>query len=467
MIKLRDPQVDFINAIRNELKTHKEVLGRAPTGFGKTIIASYMLKSASDKNFRSWFIVHKRELVKQSVKAFEKIGARVGVINPDYPEDLRANIQVCSIDTLINRIDRLPSPHLVIWDECHHMGAKTWNTVFEALKPAYQIGLTATPWRLDKKGLGRWFKTMVAGPEVEWLIQNKYLCDYKVYGRPFVHMDDVKTKLGDVDLKDFEEKAGNEFFGSVVDEYMEKAAGKRAVLFASSIEASFNFCEEFAKRGIVAVHIDGKISALDRDIALKKFESGEAQVLSNYGIVSEGFDIPAIEVVILARPTMSLSLYLQMVGRALRMLEGKDFALILDHVGNVELHGFPDDIREWSLEDRPKRESTVINAPKVCPKCYYHNDRFARYCEGCAEPLTQAKAERGDNIDYVDGKLVEIDKLALKKNKKKEEKECRDIPSLESLGRRRGYKEPEKWAERVFELRKIYKDKAIAQRKGS
>ena len=225
--------------------------------------------------------------------------------------------------------------------------------------------------------------------------------------------------------------------GDAVQHYSTLCPGKRAVAFAVSIEHSQNIAASFNAAGIRAEHVDGGMDHASRDAAVNRFVRGETLILCNAELFGEGFDVPAIEAAILLRPTQSLSLYLQQIGRALRPAPGKDYAVILDHAGNSARHGLPDDEREWSLEDRPKRrKSAVSNDPvRQCEQCY-RVYRPAPKCPGCGlEATVQARI-----IEELAGVLAEVDQAAIKLQRWSEERNCRTLDDWQALAARRGYK---------------------------
>lgn len=451
MIILRPYQVQTIAKVREEIrKGNKNVLLVAPVGSGKTAMATFMMREAKAKALTVWFVVHKRELLIQAYRSIERMGLSAGLVSAGFPLSPRENIQVVSIGSLKSRKDKIKAPDMLIYDEAHHCGADTWVKMFNEYEGKFQIGLTATPWRLDRKGLGRYFSAMVEAPEVEELIQMGNLSNYKAYAQELVDTSKTKTSMGDFDLKDFEKAATKTFTSDVVQEYMRHVNGKRAILFASSLEYSRLFVEKFIDNGIPAAHLDGEMSNADRDRVVKQLETGEIKVLCNFGIVTEGFDVPAVEAVILARPTMSLSLYIQMVGRALRPSPEKEHAVILDHVGNTVRHGLIDEKRIWTLTDREKKKnkSDALIAVKVCKSCFAANRSFNRFCEFCGFEFEKKSAVE---IKHDDAQLVEVNKKALERSRKKEQAMAQTLEELIALGKTRGYSVG--WAHNIFKAR--------------
>ena len=451
---LRPYQSDIIAETRGHmLSGQRSILIRAPTGSGKTILTAHMLKTAADKGMPSLFVVHRRELIKQSIRAFDQVGVPHGVVAAGFVEDPRHMVQICSVGTLARRLNKVREPRLVIWDECHHLAAGSWAAIYSAYRKAFHIGLTATPIRLDGTGLGKWFSVMVEGPSVSWLIENGFLSPYKMYAPTTLNLSGVHTRMGDFVRSELSAAMDKpSITGDAVREYKKLAQGRRAVVFCVSIEHSKHVVSQFQAAGFKAEHVDGETPAELRDQAIRRFESGETQILSNVDLFGEGFDLPSLEVSILLRPTQSLGLYLQQVGRALRPSPGKTHAIILDHAGNCSRHGLPDDDREWSLEGRAKRQGQKEQqvSVKICPKCFAAQTAGKASCLYCGTEF-EIKPR---TVDHVEGELTEINKDSLKRRKVDVERhQCQTLEELVALGKRRNYKRPHYWAKHIFMYR--------------
>lgn len=352
MLTLRPYQEKLISEARQALRSTRNICLQAPTGSGKTVLMAYMLGGARDKGLRSWFIVHRVELLRQSVDEFLKFGLSVGVVSAGMPMDHGKSIQVCSIQTLVRRLDKLAPPTFIAIDECHHATASSWSKVLHSYPDAFRVGLTATPERLDGTGLRMHFNEMIEGPTVKELIAQGYLSDYKMFAPSRVDTKGLRVRMGDYVTSDMEELVDKPTItGDAVHHYKKLCPGARALAFCISVKHSKHVCSEFNKAGIRAEHVDGTTNKQQRKESMDRFKSGETRVLTSVELFGEGVDVPAMEAAILLRPTKSLCLYLQQVGRALRPYEGKT-AIILDHVGNHERHGLPDDDREWSLDSK-------------------------------------------------------------------------------------------------------------------
>ena len=450
---LRPYQDDLIASARGLLRQHDSVLIQAPTGAGKTALSAFMLDSASRRKRRGWFVCHRAELVEQTALTFDKVGIQYGIIAAGYPLNPLNPVQICSIDTLKGRIGRYQPPDLVVWDECHHTAAAGWKRVKEAYRAAKHVGLSATPERLDGKGLDELFDAMVPGPSVQWLIGQGFLSKYRAFAPPGPSMAGVHTRMGDF-VRGENEAAMDKptITGDAIKHYMRYARGKSAVAFCVSVKHSQHVAAEFRAAGVVAAHLDGAMDRSERKRIVQAFRRGDIQVLTNVDLFGEGFDLPSLEVSIILRPTQSLSLYLQQVGRCLRPAPGKEYALILDHAGNIARHGLPDDDREWSLQGRKKKPKTAEKsalAMRQCPKCYASH-RPMPVCPECRHVYAVVAREP----EQVDGDLIEVDLDAARRRRIIENRAADSISSLIAMGESRGYKKPAIWAAHYQRSRK-------------
>lgn len=446
------------NSTREHFKSGvRSVLCQLSTGGGKTLLTANMLSIASNKGMTCWFIVHRRELVKQTITAFSNIGIkRFGVVSAGFMEAKAMPIQICSIQTLIRRYSRLKAPNFIAWDECHHVSAGSWAEVYKAFPKAFHIGLTATPKRLDGTGLNKFFGAMVSGPPMASLIEDGYLVPYKLFAPSGINVSGIHTQMGDYVKSELSKVVDRpSITGDAIKHYIKHASGKRAVVFCVSVEHSKHVVSQFNNAGIPALHVDGETPTEERDNAIRRFKDGEIKVLSNVELFGEGFDLPSLEVAILLRPTQSLGLYLQQVGRALRPSDGKTHAIILDHAGNCERHGLPDEEREWLLEGTEKRRGASVNSVsvKVCKKCLAAHASWVETCKFCG--FTFAVNSRP--IEEKEGELVEVDPEVIRKQRLQAQGKCKTKEDLVAEGKRRGYKHAERWAHNVWQARLLKK----------
>jgi DNA repair protein RadD len=419
-LDLRDYQLRAIDSLRSNIRAGKrrQVLVM-PTGGGKTVVASAMIKSASSRGMRSLFLAHRRELIDQTVDKLERFGVKAGVIMAsDRRRDDFLPVQVASVQTLARRAQR-PHADLIIVDECHHATSESYRKVIDAYSNATVIGLTATPWRSDKIGLADIYETHVLAATPAELMQGGALVPYDAFAYDAPDLHKVRVTMGEFNQKDLALACNTQVLvGSVVREYLAHAAGRRAILFPVNIEHSKSLVAEFQNAGITAEHVDCDTETSVRAKAMERFRHGDLTVLSSVGVLTEGFDAPAAEVCILARPTKSLSLHLQMIGRVLRPspATGKTRALIHDHAGNVMRHGFPDDERDYSLTATSQR----VRAVKTCPACMqmFGAIRDDGTCPKCgtliATPTEGGGSGEREEKQVVEGKRIskeEIQKL--------------------------------------------------------
>jgi DNA repair protein RadD len=416
MVSLRDYQEDFIQELRKAIRAgYKSICAVLPTGAGKTIVTGFMIeRSIKEKNLNCWFIVHRNELITQTAAKFDLFNLDYGFITAKE-KFKSAKLQLCMNLTLLKRIDTIPEadlPDIVYIDEAHHCKANTYQVLIAKLKEKKPnliiIGLTATPKRLDGKGLADCFQIIVEGPKVKDLMAQKALAKYKIFAWPNkMDYKKIKSKFGDYDSQETAnqiEKA--DIFGDLVWNYRRYLDGKKMIVFAQNVAHAKKIKEIYNNAGIPADHLDGTMSDYDRKTIVERFKTGEIKVIVNVYLISEGFDTPECAGVQLVRKTKSEALYLQMVGRALRPEPDKEYSIILDHCQNWEENGFPDDDRTWLLEYPKKKKSDHVAPTKRCFYCFAINHVSARACSECdhifPKPDTKEKKAIGGDLVYID-----------------------------------------------------------------
>ena len=389
---LRDYQYEAVDELRDATGRSGSVVLVLPTGAGKTVVAGEIARLAAERGSRTLLLVHRRELVKQSLKTLTEAvpGVLVGVEAAGWEPTPWAPLQVGSVSSIVRRNWDV-NPRIVIVDEAHHARAKTWEMVLARWPNATVIGLTATPERLDGKGLGEHFAEMSLGPTIDELSSTinpatgiTYLAPCRTLTLPAaIALDGVrKTRHGDYLRADVEERVTGRVIAAAADAYLMHAAGKRAIFFGVHRDHSRRVCEELRKRGVRAEHVDGKDPIPRRDRIMQEFRDGAIDVIGNCQLIEEGFDAPACEVVMLGSPTKSVTRFLQQAGRAMRPGPDKT-ALILDLAGICHDLGLPDDVREWSLADGEVAEERRASkqALRVCERC--HTGFYGRECPAC------------------------------------------------------------------------------------
>lgn len=411
---LRPYQTSALEALRAAHRAGKRrLLLVAPTGSGKTTIAAHVIKTTVDRGYTAAFIAHRRELIDQASHRLANEGIRHRVVMAnDYRSRIEAPVSVCSIDTLRSRAKRdgfhLPPADVLITDEAHRSQAASYRWLLGEYPDSTIIGLTATPIRLDGKGLGDIYDHMEVVAHPKDLIGEGFLVRPRLFAPYVPDLDRVRTARGDFHSKELAAEMDRpQLVANIVDTWRENTPGHRTVIFAVGIEHSQHIRDAFRAAGVAAEHIDGKTPNDLRAGALARLRSGETTVLCNVGILTEGWDLPALEVVLLARPTQSLALYLQMVGRVMRPWPDKRTAVVLDHAGNCLRHGPPAQYREWILRATPKRKREQIDpiSMRTCPQCYACLPSTLGKCPECGYVFTISERE----IRQVEGKLTEVD----------------------------------------------------------
>lgn len=453
-ITLRQYQTQGVADAREAIRSgQRRLILRAPTGAGKTLVACAIIQSAIDRGSRVLFIAHRKELIDQGSRKLDDFGIDHGIIMANHwRKNPTALVQVASIQTLARR--ELPPADLIIIDEAHLSMAKSYLDVLAALPRAVVLGLTATPIRADGKPLGSIYQAIVSVSDVAQLIRMGFLVRPRHYAPERPDLTKIGLKGGDYDEHELSAAVDKpDLVGNIVKHWRTIADGRTTAVFAVNIQHSQHIVEQFRAAGIRAEHVDGATPRHQRDAILSRFASGETTVVSNVGIFTEGYDNPRISSVVLARPTLSLALYLQMAGRGLRPDEDKSDCIILDHAGCCHAHGFIDDAREWSLDGKKKRAGKKREAPvTVCGNCFASFPALRRDCPECG--YVREREERPDVVvDESRGiqEVTEADKIRLAKVRRHEEARAETLQDLLNLAKQRGYKPG--WAHRRMEAR--------------
>lgn len=448
MIALRPYQSVLIDSARDAMRRGvKSLVLESPTGSGKTLLTAHMIQTAASRGIRCWFIVHRVELLRQSIATFKSVGVDFGVIAAGFSPNPTALVQICSIGSLKRRLLKIQKPGLIIYDESHHVAAKSWSDIHAANPQAFHVGLSATPERLDGKGLGSYFQEIIHGPSVAWLIENGFLSKYKIAAPPGgVNADGVHRTMGDFNKAELAVVADTPTItGNAIREYLKRANGKRAIARHVNIALSKKLAADFIASGIPARHVDGDTPRLERQDAMDSFVRGETLVLCNVDLFSEGVDVPAVECILDLRPTQSLALWLQFCGRGLRPAPGKEYAVIIDMAGNLRRHGLPCQEREWSLSGRKRfKAGQAGRSILICPKCYAAQFGRPTKCKECGYLFETGE---GREVQQIDGDLVDVDLGAerAKIQKKREIWGANTLPEFMALAKKYGYKPGWAW----------------------
>lgn len=397
---LRNYQAADVERILAAWRTSHRVLYVLPTGAGKTHVAQAVAEA--HPGARVLIVAHRREIVQQTADRFEGAAGVImrGVVGAEGP-----SVQVASIQSLVAR-EMSPPCDILILDEAHHAEAKTWRRLVDMYPNAKVLGLTATPWTKGGRGLAGAFDEIVVGRTVSELAA----ADWLALPRAWTHGEAAEAELErdlsalPTDRGDWNETAlqgvmnRRALVGSLVEHYQRLGGGHRAVAYATGLDHARAICDEFKAAGIAAEYLDGATPIRERAALLGRLRSGATRIVVNFGVLTEGWDMREAKVCICARPTRSLTLWLQMVGRFLRPWEGVT-PIVLDHAGNVNGHGLPQDPREITLAGRARRRGAGGPVYKSCPACGESVLGFAAAC-ACGHVFF-------DRAAVVEGELVE------------------------------------------------------------
>jgi DNA repair protein RadD len=417
-MELRDYQQDAVERIRAAYRRRaKSVLYVAPTGSGKTHIFSYIGMGAARKGKSVLVVVHRDELLGQAVRAFKEMGLNCGLVKPGEPQTTES-LQVASAWTLVKRLERWPHFDLVVFDESHHLApGNTFSKVFDHFRAALKLLVTATPSRLDGKGLKSYVEQMVMGPSMRWLSKRGYLAPCVVYAPPMqVDLSCVHVRMGDYVQNELAAAVDRSAItGSAVAHYAKYLAGQPAVCFGVTLAHCARVAEQFCRAGWKAAVIDGSMGSEERQHLIDGLITKTLNVLVSCQLLTEGVDVPPARGVILLRPTKSLTLFLQMCGRAMRPKPDGGRCFILDHVGNSLQLGMPDADRTWSLEDRVSGASGAA-LTKVCPECDACVALGYVLCPECGHEF-----ERTRNTEESDDELEQLNDTGWREQRRRQE----------------------------------------------
>lgn len=362
--QLRGYQQELITKIRQSLASgHRHIIVQSPPRTGKTVVMAEIAKRATDRANTVCFIIHRREVLEQAKATFQEQG-----VDPDL-------LEAGMVQSLTRHVDTMQAPEVILIDEAHHALAKSYTRILEAFPQAYVLLFTATPVRTGRNQIDQIADDIIVGKSIKELTEQGFLAPFKYYAAKEKDVDDKKLRrssTGDYVTASIEEAVSHKIYSHTVDEYLDKAGGKQAVVYTYSVEAAYRLAAEFNARGITAEAIDATTPAQVRDTAVNKFRDQQLKVLVNVNLFTEGIDLPNVDCVIMVRPTMSLALYMQFSMRCLNPRPGKT-AVIIDQVGNWERFGLPNADRDWrALAKSKKAKSLKRGGVQViqCPDCF-------------------------------------------------------------------------------------------------
>lgn len=365
----------------------RSVLLVSPTGSGKTSLFSHLIAQLHAKGKRSLLLVHRRELATQACNRLREFGVPHGLIMAGEAPQPWHGVQVASVQTLTRRL--APRAELVVCDEAHLSTAATWAGILTQYPAARILGVTATPWRLSGKPLAGAYDSVVVVSTPAQLREQGFLCDYVGFSYRTPDLSTVRTTAGEYNERDSAAAMGQSaIVDNIVEEWGKHARDMSTVVFAVTVEHSRQLADKFRAAGVAAEHLDGATPLEMRKAILRRVELGQTRVLCNVGVAVEGLDIPRLKCCILARPTKSVSRYLQMVGRVRRPWEGVT-ARIHDHAFCIGAHDLPDAERDYSLTAKAEKPPSL----STCSEC------FAMYppagaCPNCGAERKPTEQER-------------------------------------------------------------------------
>jgi DNA repair protein RadD len=382
----------------------RHIVAQAPTGFGKTILAATLARRNCDDRRRTLFTVPALSLVDQTLEKFYAEGVRaVGVIQADHEmTNWSRPVQIASVQTLMRR--RMPPADLIIIDEVHRWFDAYGEWLAGPWSRLPVIGLTATPWT---RGLGKHFDKLIIGATTQELIEKGYLSKFRVFAPASPDLSAVRTVAGDFrddDLSKAMDKSA--LVADVVTTWLERAQDRPTLCFAVDRAHAKHLQQRFLEAGIETGYVDAYSEINERKEIARQFHAGEIKVVCNVGVLTTGIDWD-VRCIILARPTRSEILFVQMIGRGLRTADGKDDCLILDHSDNHIRLGFVTDIHHDKLDDGRERQKAEPKArealPKKCPSCTFLKPPKMLLCPACGfkpEPQCKVVHQAGDLVEF-------------------------------------------------------------------
>lgn len=424
---------------------HRSVMVTSPVASGKTVVFSRISAGVYQKRKRVLVLAHRRELIYQISDTLKTMGVPHGTILGGQPGVPRHHVIAAAVQTAYKRMRFLPQPDLIIADEAHRcVEDSAFGKIIENFPAARVLGVSASPQRTDRRPLSGIFDTLVHGPSVAELVALGYLPPPEVYAPVRPDMDAVSVRRGDFVTAQSEAQMNKpSITGCAVEHYKKLAYGKRAIVFCVSIKHAESVAHEFTAVGFRAAHIDGTMADYERQQRLHDFASGNIPILTTVDLCNEGLDVPGIEAAILLRPTMSVIVHIQQMGRAMRAAPGKDKAIIIDACGNVFRHGLPDEHREWSLAGEEREKAQAVPRVITCERC------FAAYRSPPCPRCGHVNHVKSRTIKQVDGDLAmvaganEYDTPTTGDLLKDLEKQ---YAILKRVAARRGWADPSGWA---------------------
>ena len=403
---LRQHQIDAKKNILRAWDIYDSVMLQMPTGTGKTYLFTSIIKDciayykSLKKEINILVVAHRIELLDQIASSLKKYGIPCGFIQGTREQHLWQRVQVGSILSLISDKNEMNVRRckfdFIIVDEAHHTLADSYKRLFEMFPEAKKLGVTATPWRMNHESFTSVYQKLITTPQVKWFIKNKLLADFDYVS---VKPDsDIQKLVNSIDISiagDFVNDALSAAFDNqrirarLFDSFLKYAKDRKGIVYAINKQHARNIAELYSSKGYISVNIDCDTPKDERERLISEFKAGKIQVLVNVELFTEGFDCPDVSFVQLARPTRSLAMYLQQVGRGLRYVEGKEKTIFIDNVGLYNYFGLPDANRKWqhhfegrAVPEDIKYESKGLEGLDIPEKTYDEDDETMMIVRG-------------------------------------------------------------------------------------
>lgn len=367
---------------------------------GKTVVMAEIARRTTENNNRVMFLIHRKEVLDQALKTFNEQG-----VNPDL---LTAGM----VQTLTRRVDKLPIPNVILVDEAHHALAKSYQRILKQFPKAIVLLFTATPHRTGRMQLDQIADDIIVGQSIHELTDKGFLAPFRYFQPPndFDRNLLKRGSTGDFTNESMQEAMSTRIFGHIVKQYKRIASGMQAVVYTYSIDSAHKIAAEFNEAGITARSVNGKTPQDTRDSIVKMFKNQKLKILVNVNLFTEGVDLPNVDCVIMARPTASLSLYLQFSMRCLNPRPGKT-AIIIDHANNFKTFGYPDDDRDWkqAIKSGKQKSKTLLTDPGLsivtCDYCFAvvkASEVKDGKCPICGKSIKIHEAKPVSDVDLVE-----------------------------------------------------------------
>ena len=425
----------------------------APTGMGKTFVATEIVRLTIARGRSVWFLAHLREILDDTSARLTAAGISHGNIRAGRSSDYGKLVQVVAVQTAVRR-SHLPRPDLIIVDECHLAVANSYRQVIAAAGNPRLLGLTGTPQRLDGRGLGEVFDLLVHTCSTAELIDEALLAPIRIFAPPGADLSGIGRRGGDFD----QGQAGAvmsrpQVVGDALSHWQKLCTGRRGVAFCTTVSHAQAVAEQWQRAGFRAVAVHGGSDDAERREAVAGLRAGRLDLVACAQLWIAGVDVPEIDAVIWLRPTQSLTAWLQGNGRGLRTAPGKADLLILDHVGNSARLGHPLTVHDWTLDGRVKRAKEAAPSVKVCSQCFAAMRSGTQQCPECGHAFAPERRE----LQHVEGELQEV---IARQARRAEQSSAQTFEQLVRIGHRRGMANPRGWARHVLAAREAKRERS-------